>query len=270
MGRDPTQGSNLNRNCRRNPVKIWVDRALTDETEQYLGGDGWPLGSGIFETIRTESSRPQLLSRHMRRVLLSARHLGISLPDEDHILDAIEHVMSAEPHPVGRLRLSFSSDHFVATHEAYLPKVNHLVAGIYRRSGSTSERQHKVFPYTHHLDLLAKATAQGFDEFICIDELGRVTEGAVSNVALRIAGQWITPPITSGILPGVIRALAIERCDFLVREISENDLMSCDGAIAMSSLKIALPIASIDARPLEIDGDSERLCLKLRELARTL
>jgi branched-chain amino acid aminotransferase len=270
MGRDPTQGSNLDSYCRRNAVKIWVDHALTDETEQYLGADGWPLGSGIFETVRTESSRPQLLSRHMRRVLLSARHLGLSLPNEDQILDAIEHVISAEPHPVGRLRLSFSSDHFVATHEAYLSTASHLIVGIYRRSGSTSERQHKVFPYTHHLDLLAKAAEQGVDEFICVDELGRVTEGAVSNIALQIAGQWITPPITSGILPGVIRALAIERCDFLVREISENDLMSCDGAIAMSSLKIALPIASIDARPIEIDSDSEQMCLKLRELARTL
>jgi branched-chain amino acid aminotransferase len=251
-------------------VKIWVDHALTDETEQYLGADGWPLGSGIFETVRTESSRPQLLSRHMRRVLLSARHLGLSLPNEDQILDAIEHVISAEPHPVGRLRLSFSSDHFVATHEAYLSKASHLIVGIYRRSGSTSERQHKVFPYTHHLDLLAKAAEQGVDEFICVDELGRVTEGAVSNIALQIAGQWITPPITSGILPGVIRALAIERCDFLVREISEKDLMSCEGAIAMSSLKLALPIASIDARPLEINDDSQLMCLKLRELARTL
>lgn len=251
-------------------MKIWVDHALTDETEQYLGANGWPLGSGIFETVRTEDSRPQLLSRHMRRVLLSARHLGLSLPNEDHILDAIEHVISAEPHPVGRLRLSFSPDRFVATHEAYLSKTSHLVVGIYRTSGSTSERQHKVFPYTHHLDLLAKATAQGVDEFICIDELGRVTEGAVSNVALRIAGQWITPPITSGILPGVIRALAIERCDFLVREISENDLMSCDGAIAMSSLKIALPIASLNGNPLAVGDDTDQICLKLRELARTL
>jgi branched-chain amino acid aminotransferase len=251
-------------------MRIWVDKALIESSADFIGADGWPVGAGVFETIRTEESHPQLLSRHMRRVLLSARHLGISLPNEDHVLDAIEHLISAEPHPVGRLRLSFSSDRFVATHEAYLARSSRLVVGIHRTSGSSSERQHKVFPYTHHLDLLATATEQGVDEFICIDELGRVTEGAVSNVALRIAGQWITPPITSGILPGVIRALAIERCDFLVREISESDLMSCDGAVAMSSLKIALPITSIDASPIEIDSDSEQLCLKLRELARTL
>jgi hypothetical protein len=165
---------------------------------------------------------------------------------------------------------TFQINGIVQTTWHLLHKVDHLVVGIHRTSGSSSERQHKVFPYTHHLDLLAKATEQGVDEFICVDELGRVTEGAVSNIALRIGGQWITPPITSGILPGVIRALAIERCDFLVREISEKDLMSCNAAIAMSSLKIALPIASIDARPIKVDSDSEQMCLKLRELARTL
>ena len=270
MGRDATQGSNLNCYCGRNSVKIWVDHALTDETAQYLGADGWPIGAGIFETIRTENSRPQLLSRHMRRVLLSAGHLALTLPSEDHILDAIEQLLSAERHSIGRLRLSFSPDHFVATHEAYLAKDNPLIVDVHHTSGSSSERQHKVFPYTHHLDLLAKAAEQGVDEFICVDELGHVTEGAVSNVALRFAGQWITPPITSGILPGVIRALAIERCDFLVREIPVSDLLACDGAIAMSSLKIALPIAAIDKRALVIDSDTEQICLKLRELARTL
>ena len=270
MGRDSTQGANLDRYCGRNSVKIWVDHALSNETAHYLGADGLPLASGIFETVRTENSRPQLLSRHMRRVLLSARHLELTLPSQDHILEAIEYLINAEPHPVGRLRLSFSPDHFVATHEAYLVKENHLVVGLHRTSGASSERQHKVFPYTYHLDLLAKAAEQGVDEFICVDELGRVTEGAVSNVALRIGGQWITPPITSGILPGVIRALAIERCEIQVREISETDLISCDGAIAMSSLKIALPIATIDKRALIIDSDTEKMCLKLRELVRTL
>ena len=251
-------------------MKIWVDHALTEETVKYLGADGWPLGTGLFETVRTENSRPQLLSRHMRRVLLSARHLGISLPSEDQILDAVDALLSTQIFPVGRLRLSFSLDHFVATHESYLVQKDKLTVAIYRTSGSSAVRQHKTFPYTEHLNLLAAAVAEGVDEFICVDQLGRVTEGAVSNLALRIGGSWITPPITSGILPGVIRALAVERCDVLVREISESDLLECDGAIAMSSLKVALPISSIDTRVIEIGSDTEQICSKLRELARTL
>lgn len=270
MGRDSTKSTHSNRYRRWDFVKIWVDSALTEKTTEYLGADGWPLGSGLFETLRTENSRPQLLSRHMRRVLLSARHLGISLPGEEQILDAVESLLNTQPLPVGRLRLAFSMNRFVATHDPYLAQKDKLIVGIHRTSGSSSMRQHKVFPYTKHLNLLAAATAEGVDEFICIDKLGRVTEGAVSNLALRVGGSWITPPITAGILPGVIRALAVERCDVLVREISESDLLRCDGAIAMSSLKIVLPISSISSRAIEIDRDTEQICSKLHELARTL
>jgi branched-subunit amino acid aminotransferase/4-amino-4-deoxychorismate lyase len=55
-----------------------------------------------------------------------------------------------------------------------------------------------------------------------------------------------------------------------VRDITEGDLATCDAAIAMSSLKIALPITSLNGNPLAIDGDTDQICLELRELARTL
>ncbi len=251
-------------------MKIWIDDALVESSREFISADGWPLGSGVFETIRTESLRPQLLSRHMRRVLLSARELSLSLPGEDHILDAIDQLLSAESHPVGRLRLSFSTSHFIATHELYKDEQNTMKVRTHHIDSQASSRKHKTFPYSDNLQLLSQAKSEGFDEVIVIDSLGRVTEGAVSNFAFRIKGEWITPPITSGILPGVIRALAIERCDVVVRDIYERDLGDCEGAFAMSSLKIAGPVHSLNEKALSINNDTEQICSKLRELARTL
>ena len=251
-------------------MKIWVDDALVESSREFISADGWPVGSGVFETIRTESLRPQLLSRHMRRVLLSARELSLSLPGEDHILDAIDQLLSAEPHPIGRLRLSFSTSHFIATHELYKDEQNAMKVRTHHIHRQASSRKHKTFPYSDNLQLLSQAKSEGFDEVIVIDSLGRVTEGAVSNFAFRIKGEWITPPITSGILPGVIRALAIERCDVVVRDIYERDLGDCEGAFAMSSLKIAGPVHSLNEKALSINNDTEQICSKLRELARTL
>ena len=251
-------------------MKIWVDDALVESSREFISADGWPVGSGVFETIRTESLRPQLLSRHMRRVLLSARELSLSLPGEDHILDAIDQLLSAEPHPIGRLRLSFSTNHFIATHELYKDEQNAMKVRTHHIDSQASSRKHKTFPYSDNLQLLSQAKSEDFDEVIVIDSLGRVTEGAVSNFAFRIKGEWITPPITSGILPGVIRALAIERCDVVVRDIYERDLGDCEGAFAMSSLKIAGPVDSLNEKALSINNDTEQICSKLRELARTL
>ena len=251
-------------------MKIWVDDALVESSREFISADGWPVGSGVFETIRTESLRPQLLSRHMRRVLLSARELSLSLPGEDHILDAIDQLLAAEPHPIGRLRLSFSTSHFIATHELYKDEQNAMKVRTHHIDRQASSRKHKTFPYSDNLQLLSQAKSEGFDEVIVIDSLGRVTEGAVSNFAFRIKGEWITPPITSGILPGVIRALAIERCDVVVRDIYERDLGDYEGAFAMSSLKIAGPVHSLNEKALSINNDTEQICSKLRELARTL
>jgi branched-chain amino acid aminotransferase len=104
---------------------------------------------------------------------------------------------------------------------------------------------------------------------ILTDAEDRVLEGAVSNFAFRIDGQWRTTPITSGILPGVLRAVAIEECGVVVKDLTRADVSRCEAAIVMSSLKIARPVACIDGRILEIDSDVSDICIKLRQFATT-
>jgi hypothetical protein len=55
-----------------------------------------------------------------------------------------------------------------------------------------------------------------------------------------------------------------------VREVAEPDLGDCDAAYAMSSLKIAGPVQSLNEKELSINNDTEQICSKLCELARTL
>ena len=248
-------------------MKIWVDNQLVEASPEYLDEKNWPLGTGLFETMRTENGSVQFLARHMRRVVASARVLDIPIPDEDLISQAIDQLLVATPQRVGRLRLSFSKDRFVATHESYTPAEKPLTLMVSQNLSTTVGRQYKTFPYTGRLDLLQEAITAGSDELIQIDQDNRVCEGAVSNYAFRINGQWRTPPITAGILPGVIRAIAVEKCGVVVKDVSLSDLASCEAAIIMSSLKIALPVASIEGRTLAMDSDVSDICSKLRQLA---
>jgi len=248
-------------------LKIWVDRELVESSSAYLDDKNWPLGSGLFETLRTEDGSVQFLARHMRRVIASGRELNIPIPGEDLISQAIEDLLAVTPHAVGRLRLSFSSQRFIATHEAYSSHDEPFKVIVSQEPSSTVGRQYKVFPYSGRLDLLNEATAAGCDEVILIDRDDRVGEGAVSNYAFRIEGQWRTPPITVGILPGVIRAVAVEKCGVVVKDLSRSEVISCEAAIVMSSLKIARPITSIDGRSLAIDSDVSDICSKLRQFA---
>ena len=250
-------------------MKIWVNSGLVEDSSGFLDANNWPLGTGLFETLRTENGSVQLLSRHMRRVIASARELSIPIPNEDLISQAIDELLNATPHDVGRLRLSFSTERFIATHEAYVSDNNPFKVMVSQELSLTAGRQYKVFPYTGRLDFLNEATAAGCDEVILMDAEERVLEGAVSNFAFRIAGQWRTTPITAGILPGVLRAVAIEECGVVVKDLTRADVSRCEAAIVMSSLKIARPVASIDGRSLAIDSDVSDICSKLRQFATT-
>ena len=248
-------------------MKIWVNDQLVESSSSFLDEKNWPLGTGLFETLRTENGSVQFLARHMRRVVASARVLEIPVPDEDLVSQAIDELLAATPHEVGRLRLSFSKERFIATHESYTSEEKPLKVMVSHELSSTVGRQYKVFPYSARLNMLQEAITAGCDELIQIDQHDRVCEGAVSNYAFRIGGQWRTPPITAGILPGVIRAIAVEKCGVVVKDLSRADLTSCEAAIVLSSLKIALPVASIDGRTLAIDSDVSDICSKLRQLA---
>lgn len=248
-------------------MKIWVNDQLVESSSSFLDEKNWPIGTGLFETLRTENGSVQFLARHMRRVVASARVLEIPVPDEDLVSQAIDELLAATPHEVGRLRLSFSKERFIATHESYTSEEKPLKVMVSHELSSTVGRQYKVFPYSARLNMLQEAITAGCDELIQIDQHDRVCEGAVSNYAFRIGGQWRTPPITAGILPGVIRAIAVEKCGVVVKDLSRADVTSCEAAIVLSSLKIALPVASIDGRTLAIDSDVSDICSKLRQLA---
>ena len=56
----------------------------------------------------------------------------------------------------------------------------------------------------------ARAQAEGFDEVIFLNERGEVTEGAISNIFVRKDGRLMTPPLRSGVLPGILRRHLLE------------------------------------------------------------
>ncbi|QLL24996.1 hypothetical protein DLE04_04755 [Actinobacteria bacterium IMCC26103] len=249
-------------------MQIWLNDGLVAAASAGVALDGWPDGEGIFETIKTENGEIFELGRHMRRAIDAAAQKNIKLPDEDLIRVAISKLLAAEPHTVGRLRLLFSSDRFVAVHQLYEEITTPAKLTVITDPSEVAGISIKTFPYQHRLSLLAKAQALGFDEIICLNSDLEVTEGAVSNFIFRIGGTWVTPPLSSGVLPGVQRGIVIERCGVGVQLISKADLVRADAAFVISSLKLALSVAEIDGVAMKIDEDCAALEANIR--AKTL
>ncbi len=244
-------------------MRIWLNQGLVDASDTDISSDGWPNGEGIFETIRTQNGEVFELGRHMRRALDAATTMGFSLPNEDDVRDGISALLDAEPQDIGRLRLLFSKGRFIAVHHNYKDISEPARLEVVSGSDQVQSSSVKSFPYDHRIALLEGAKQGGFDEIICVNDRQEITEGAVSNFLFRIDGQWITTPLTSGILPGIQRGIVIERCGVSVKQIMKSDLVTVDAAFVISSLKIAVSVSSIAGNSLLIDEDCRALAANI-------
>jgi branched-subunit amino acid aminotransferase/4-amino-4-deoxychorismate lyase len=227
-----------------------------------LDSHGFPKTSGIFETIKTVNGQPIALARHMRRALDSARSLGLKMPPEEELRADLRKILNDEPHKVGKLRICIYADGFHLSHDEYTEPTSPLRFTFF--SQTVLGEEHKQFPYDHRFALLKSAQDEGFDDCVLFNVKNEVTESAVANLLFLIQGTWVTPPISAGVLPGVIRAIAIEECDVKVRPIHISEIPEVESAFSLASLRIAQPISHIGEMKLKIGDASEDMEARIR------
>lgn len=77
----------------------------------------------------------------------------------------------------------------------------------------------------------------GIDEFIYLNERNEVCEGTITNIFVKKAGQWLTPPLSSGCLPGVLRRKKIEDGSCQVKIVTFSDLHDAEKIIVGNALR---------------------------------
>ena len=245
-------------------MKMWRDGELVTRDES-ISDSGWVSGSGIFETLRTENGVAMFVQEHILRANLSASALGKVLPTESEIRRAIEITAKDSPFDVGRLRLMFG-EKFVAIHDPYQAPTNYAQIELLRTDLASGRVIYKTYPYDINLDLLAKAASRGFDEVLIENASGELTEGAVSNFIFFASGEWVTPALASGLLPGIIRGVALGAGLAGEKIMYAKNVEQITHGFVLSSLRLAQPISSLAGRALKVDETSSLWQAKLREI----
>ncbi len=81
------------------------------------------------------------------------------------------------------------------------------------------------------------AVADGFGEIIFMNERGEITEGAISNIFIRVKEQWMTPLVTCGLLPGTMRSKMIEELGAIEKVITLDQLSNADEILVCNSVR---------------------------------
>jgi branched-chain amino acid aminotransferase len=240
--------------------------------------NGFTFGDGVYETLRTYGGRPFHLDRHLDRLRASADMLGIAIPVRDEALAAdLDRLLEAAANPESYIRIivtrgvgeiSYRFDRvqgptIVMAARAYEPfsdaqyrdGIPVIISSLRRNSPRALDPAMKSCNLINNILAVREAQARKAAEPLMLNERGDVAEGASANVFIVSGGTLVTPPLRDGILPGVTRALVLERARELGIEVREQSirvstLLAADEAFITSTLKEVMPIATVDGTPI--------------------
>jgi para-aminobenzoate synthetase/4-amino-4-deoxychorismate lyase len=198
----------------------------------------------IFETMRaTPAGGVRHRERHLQRLAASAAYFGF--PWDAKAADAYLDTACAmlEPqHAAYRLRLALSpSGAFSVQHAPLSPLAEPVRVLLAEDNTSSSDLflRHKTSIRQRYDAAWREAEAQGAFDTLFFNERGELTEGGRSNVFIRIDGRWLTPPLSAGVLPGVMRSVLLDDPDWQASEaaITRTMLDAADEVVLCNALR---------------------------------
>ncbi|MEV5801321.1 aminotransferase class IV [Streptomyces collinus] len=248
-------------------MMIWLDGGLRDVATARVSvfDHGLTVGDGVFETVKATHGQPFALTRHLERLTRSAHGLGLPDPDHDEIRRACAAVLDANPMPLGRLRITYTGGHgplgsdrgehgptlVVALGEtARRPDTTAVITVPWTRNERGALTGLKTTSYAENVVALARAHQHGASEALFGNTVGQLCEGTGSNVFVVLDGEIHTPPVSSGCLPGITRALTVEWTGARETDLPLDVLERAEEVFLTSTLRDVQAVHRIDTAEL--------------------
>lgn len=200
----------------------------------------------LFETMyATREHGARNLERHLQRLSASARYFGFAYNDSAaraYVAMACNMMAPATP---TRLRLALNQAGAFAVQQGVLAPlaepVRVLLSGDAIDSGALFLR-HKTNLRARYDAAWRAAEAQGAFDMLFFNQRGELAEGGRSSVFVKLEGRWYTPPLASGLLPGVMRAAMLDdpAWNAAERVISREMLAQAEDIVVCNALRGAL------------------------------
>ena len=246
---------------------VWIDGALRDADEARISpfDHGLLTGDGVFETLIVYDGRPFAVRRHLERLAVSCKGLGLDVPDAAVLRSALDAVVEANGLTSARMRITVTggdsplgSDRGSGGPTVVVagggltawPATADVVTVPWTRNEKGALAGLKTTSYGENVVALAYAKERGAGEAIFANTVGELCEGTGSNVFVVIDGRLRTPPLRSGCLAGITRALVLESTDAVEEDLPLSALAEADEAFLTSTTREVQPIRAVDGRPL--------------------
>ena len=195
----------------------------------------------LIETMRAEGGEALRLAAHLARMRASAAALGLAFPEAD--AEAELRATARGAVSPSRLRIELAPD---GSHEVTISALAPFPASGLPAVILASERLDSGNPLLAHKTNRRAVYERGrarlhefpgaIDVVFC-NERGEVCEGGISNIFVDIDGQLLTPPVASGLLPGIMRAEIIRTRKAQERVLFPADLRAARALYVTNSVR---------------------------------
>jgi len=255
-------------------------------------------GDGLFESFVVGYGKPLWLQHHLTRLYSGARQIGLEMPvKQEELTDSLEnfaHNQRQQVHEgaVWRLyafrvsegRYGPKDDRaclMLRTEPAPLPYPLQDPSPV--RIGVAEQRKVPItLPEVKRMAALdyvlaaREARIKGWDDALMLNHQGRVVECSSSNIFLVKDQRILTPPLSEGCLPGVMRSLILKEFSTEVGLIPTEQAISLDdccgaNALLLSNARLGIRNAIlIDAPSLQPSEWAIQLQEELQKKARQM
>ena len=196
-----------------------------------------PSNCRLIETFRFDPKDGALhLALHLKRMKHSAKVIGFPFCEKT----ALNEIGNLSSKHALRCRLTLGElgdyDHQSET-LVDTKRVWKIAIAEQKLSSSDPWLRHKTTQRRIY-DEARSSLPKELNELLFVNEKGEVCEGTITNVFVQlIDGGWITPPLMSGCLPGILRQIKLQSGTVRERIITINELLKCRQIMVGNSLR---------------------------------
>lgn len=261
-------------------MKIYIDGEYYDKENAKISvfDHGLLYGDGVFEGIRFYSGRVFRLVEHIDRLYQSARAICLTVPiDREAMTAAVIETIRQNALQDGYVRLVVTRGSgdlglnpalcpratvFIIASKITLYPTEMYENGLKVVTCATRRIAHgalspmvKSLNYLNNVLAKIEAAQAGAGEGLMLNEQGYVAECTGDNLFTVKNGEMFTPPISSGALAGVTRAVIFEiAAELGVRltepDMTRYDIYTADECFLTGTAAEIIPAVMLDSREI--------------------
>ncbi|MDJ0665473.1 MAG: aminodeoxychorismate synthase component I [Acidimicrobiia bacterium] len=223
------------------PRREYAEAALKAEILRYGRTD-----FALLETMRWNPVGGWYwLDYHLDRLGASADYFGIPF-DRLRLRDRLE--AAVEGGDDLRVRLTLDRRGRASVTVALPPRADTGSVAVAVDHEPVDVRSPFLFHKTTRREVYEERSARHphVGDVLLVNGDGELTESTIANVVVKLDGDWYTPPIEAGCLPGIYRRVLLEEGRISERRIPLADLQHCEGIALINSVRLWRPAFIVD------------------------